>query len=263
MDAWLSAAFLTAAPAPRDTIKFKVMPLTRRWLSPTLMAAALIAGGPHGLTNKTTAGGGPLDIDSQCDWAGGYNKGGCDAGGCDDERFCESFIKGAAGLVRRSDHCFDDFISPMLDPVFFEDPRNLTELRPIYINQWVPDVIGSDVPAGGSFAVYAAQFRIALTERLSLIATKDGYIVDDTEGALDTLLDDGFADVSAGLKYNLLRDPVAGRLLSLGTTYEIPILVKGFSTATPTIWAISGIANRSTAMGKPRSSTGHTTWMPG
>ncbi|MFK8115123.1 MAG: hypothetical protein AB8B91_23175, partial [Rubripirellula sp.] len=67
------------------------------------------------------------------------------------------------------------------------------------------------------------QFRVALTDRLSLIAVKDGFIVDNTEGALDGLLDDGWADVSAGLKYNFLRDTQRGTLGSVGFTYEIPV----------------------------------------
>lgn len=126
-------------------------------------------------------------------------------------------------LIKPSDHCFDDFISPMINFVFFEDPRTVTELRPIFVNHWVPGTIGNNIPAGGTVQLYAAQFRVALTDRLSVIATKDGYIVDNTEGALDGLLDDGWADVSAGLKYNLLRDPCCGTIVSTGFTYELPV----------------------------------------
>jgi hypothetical protein len=127
------------------------------------------------------------------------------------------------GLVKPSDHCFDDFISPMINFVFFEDPRTVTELRPIFVNHWVPDTIGNNIPADGTIELYALQFRAALTERLSLIAVKDGFIVDGTGGALDTLLDDGWAAVTAGLKYNLYRDPQSGTLGSVGFTYEIPV----------------------------------------
>ncbi|WP_207397473.1 hypothetical protein [Bremerella alba] len=126
-------------------------------------------------------------------------------------------------LLRPSDHCFDDFISPMINFVFFEDPRTVTELRPIFVNHWVPNTIGNNIPAGGSVQLYAAQVRVALTERLSVIATKDGFIVDNSEGSLAGLLDDGWADVSAGLKYNLLRDPCSGTIVSTGFTYEMPV----------------------------------------
>lgn len=126
-------------------------------------------------------------------------------------------------LIKPSDHCFDDFISPMINFVFFEDPRTLTEVRPIFLNHWVPDVIGSGVTAGGSVQLYAMEIRLALTEKLSFIATKDGYIVDGTGGTLTTLLDDGWADVTMGLKYNVIRDRCKGRIASIGFTYELPI----------------------------------------
>ena len=129
----------------------------------------------------------------------------------------------ALDLIQPGDKCFDDFISPMINFVFFEDPRTVSELRPIFLTHSVPDTIGSGVPAGGSIQLFAMQFRIALSDRLSLIATKDGYIHDNTGGALDGLLDDGWADVSAGLKYNFIRDVNRGTLASAGFTYEIPL----------------------------------------
>lgn len=156
----------------------------------------------------------------------------CDTSWCDSpgESCCDSgcFDRLSSqfkwsGLIKPSDHCFDDFVSPMINFVYFEDPRTLTELRPIFVTHNVPDTIGSNVAAGGSVQLYALQFRLALTERLSLIAVKDGYIVDNTQGALDTLLGDGWADVTAGLKYNVLRDTQSGTLASVGFTYEIPI----------------------------------------
>lgn len=116
------------------------------------------------------------------------------------------------GLFRESDHQFTDFISPMTNPVYFEDPRTLTEARMIFINHAIPDSLG-----GGTVQLYATQLRAALTENLSLIATKDGYIVSETP-----LIDDGFADVSAGLKYNVYKDVCTQTLLSVGTVFEIP-----------------------------------------
>ena len=126
-------------------------------------------------------------------------------------------------LIRGSDHCFDDFISPMINFVFFEDPRTLTELRPIFVHHNLPQVLESGITADGSVQLYAFQIRLALTERLSLIAVKDGLIVEDVDGATDSIIDDGIADVAIGLKYNLIRDDCNGTLLSAGFTYEIPI----------------------------------------
>ncbi|MCA9126747.1 MAG: hypothetical protein KDB22_06670 [Planctomycetales bacterium] len=101
----------------------------------------------------------------------------------------------------------------MTNPVFFEDPRTLSELRFIFLSHKLPAALG-----GNSVQVYAMQARAALTDRLSVIATKDGFI-----STQSPVLQSGVADVAAGLKYNLYRDVQAGRLVSVGTTYEIPM----------------------------------------
>lgn len=118
-----------------------------------------------------------------------------------------------AKLIQPSDPCFPGFISPMTNPVFFEDPRTLTEARFIFLHHNVPGQAG-----GGQINVMAVQLRAALTERLSFIATKDGFITSS-----NPLIDDGWADLSLGLKYNLIRDTCNQRLLSAGFWYELPV----------------------------------------
>lgn len=160
-----------------------------------------------------------------CDAAGACD--GCDACvGCGNSSMscdCLGRMK-LLGCLKPSDHCFDDFISPMINFVHFEDPRTLTEVRPIYLYHNLPNRVGSLGLPGGAVQLYALQIRLALTERLSLIAVKDGYIIDNVrDGTLDDLLDDGWAAVTAGLKYNVLRDTRRGRLGSVGFTYEMPV----------------------------------------
>lgn len=155
-----------------------------------------------------------------------YRLSSCD--GCCDEPCCGDLCCGDAcgcgaepcvlpatllGCFCESDHCFDDWISPMTNPVFFEDPRTLTELRGIFLQHKVPSTAG-----GGDVQLYALQIRAALTDRLSLIATKDGYAVSD-----NPLIADGWADVALGLKYNLIRDAYTQTLLSGGVVYELPV----------------------------------------
>lgn len=135
----------------------------------------------------------------------------CAAIGCDTGLF-------GLGISKRSDHAFDDFISPTTNPIFFEDPRSLTEVRFLFLHNNLPAFPGAGINKSNSLQVYAAQVRVRLTERLSLIATKDGFIYSQSP-----LIEEGFADVAAGLKYNFYRDPVAGRLFSGGFTYEIPL----------------------------------------
>lgn len=115
-------------------------------------------------------------------------------------------------LNLQTDHDFDNFISPMSNPVFFEDPRMLTEARFIFANHHLPDVLGGD-----NAQLYALQVRARLTDNLSFIATKDGYFVSQSP-----ILDDGWADIAAGLKLSLFTDPDSQMLLSTGFTFEIP-----------------------------------------
>lgn len=124
---------------------------------------------------------------------------------CHDDNCCINILP--------TDHCYDCFISPMTNFVFFEDPRNLTEARAIFVQHTVPDAA-----LGGDVQVIAMQIRARLSDRLSLIATKDGYIFSD-----NPLIDDGWADVSAGLKYLLYSDPCNQVLASAGVVYELPI----------------------------------------
>jgi hypothetical protein len=136
---------------------------------------------------------------------------GCNGFGCDGLGGGGGLL--GYGIIKPSDRCFDDFISPVTNPVYFEDPRTLTEVRFLFLHHRLPNAL-----TGRSVQLYAAQVRLALSERLSFIATKDGLLYTQSP-----LLDSGFADVNAGFKYNLYRDPVAGRLLSGGITYEIPM----------------------------------------
>lgn len=129
----------------------------------------------------------------------------CDC--CNDGGFCC-----LGSLIKPSDPCYNDFISPMTNPVYFEDPRNLSEARLIFLNHKVPLAAG-----GGDVQLYALQVRAALTDRLSFIATKDGYVVSS-----NPVIDDGWADIAAGLKYLLYSDPANQQLASAGVVYELP-----------------------------------------
>lgn len=115
-------------------------------------------------------------------------------------------------MLKPGSPCFDDFISPMTNPVFFEDPRNVTEARFLFLNHKAPAAVG-----GGTVRLYALQLRAKISENVSFIATKDGYI-----DSSNPVIGDGWADLSAGLKFNLVRDAAKGRLVSGGFTFELP-----------------------------------------
>lgn len=109
------------------------------------------------------------------------------------------------------------YVPPITNPTFNETPFITTELRPIYIYHDIPSGFLTN---GGDVNVVAAQIRYALTDRLALIATKDGYSdLDFNAGLPDT---DGFLNIAAGLKYAFIVDPVNQFMLSGGVRYEIP-----------------------------------------
>lgn len=121
------------------------------------------------------------------------------------------------GLIAPSDRDFFYFVSPQSNPLLFEDPRTLTEVRAHFVNQWIPH--SNPVFGGGTAQYLAVQARIAVTKRLSIIATKDGYLWLNP-GA--TAGSEGFADIAAGLKYNLIRNPETQTIVSAGFTHAFP-----------------------------------------
>lgn len=126
----------------------------------------------------------------------------------------------AAGVVVASANAqaqdLSQMISPITNPVNFEDPRHSTELRPIFVYHELDKDLAT---AGGNVQVYALQARFKLSDDFSIIATKDGWtnvkpnaVVNDGEG---------FANVTAGAKYSFYRDDTT--ILTGGLKYEIPI----------------------------------------
>jgi hypothetical protein len=118
----------------------------------------------------------------------------------------------------QSDHCFDGFIGPITTPVYSKDPRSLTELRGLYVHNWIP---GDNLLGGGEFDVYAIQARIALTERLTFIADKDGWLsVRPNNAAIGKR--SGWLNLGLGLKYTFLRDVESQTIAAAGVMYEVP-----------------------------------------
>ena len=112
----------------------------------------------------------------------------------------------------------DRYVPPLTNPIFNETPYITTEARPFYFYHKLPESFVTD---GGDVNLVALQFRIALTERLGFIATKDGYAKFDFDETLPD--EDGFANIALGLKYALISDPETESILTAGLRYEIPI----------------------------------------
>lgn len=117
----------------------------------------------------------------------------------------------------------DYAISPVANPIYFEDPRIYTDVHPIYMHHYLPDTFGfkgGSLPLGGSVDVVAAQIRVKLTDRLALIATKDGYIAFRPDNTLSH--EYGWADIAAGLKYALIDDRDKELIVTPGFTITLP-----------------------------------------
>jgi hypothetical protein len=117
----------------------------------------------------------------------------------------------------------DNTISPVANPIYFEDPKVTNEVRPVYMYHWLPDTFhfsGGSVPLGGQVQVTAVQLRYALTDRLGLIATKDGYIEFQPNHTLGHAY--GWGDLAAGLKYVLVDDQDNQAILTPGFTLTVP-----------------------------------------
>lgn len=112
---------------------------------------------------------------------------------------------------------FTRYVPPLSNPLFNETPYITSELRPIYLHNGIPDSFPTH---GGHIDLGAIQARLALTERLGLIATKDGYI----HATYDNTFPDaqGWANISLGLKYAIVSDPKSETILTLGAGYETP-----------------------------------------
>ena len=122
-------------------------------------------------------------------------------------------FKGSLGEGRHS-----RYVPPLTNPIFNETPYITTEARAFYFYHRLPDDF---VTNGGHVNLVALQLRLALTERLGFIATKDGY----ADFHFDEVLEDtdGFANIALGFKYALLSDPTNEGILTAGLRYEIPI----------------------------------------
>lgn len=131
----------------------------------------------------------------------------------DDANFLGLDLEGSLG-----DGLHSRYVPPVTNFLFNETPYITTEVKPLYAYHDLPS---NFVTGGGHANVVALQGRLAITERLGLIATKDGYTwFNFKAGLADT---DGWNNIAAGLKYNFISIPESETLVTAGIRYEIPV----------------------------------------
>jgi hypothetical protein len=110
------------------------------------------------------------------------------------------------------------YVAPLTSPFFNETPLITTELRPIYIYNELPKSLPR---SGGSVHVGSLQLRLAVTERIGFIVTKNGWADFEFErGSPDS--EQGFLNVAFGVKYAAVALPEHDIFVTLGLRYEAP-----------------------------------------
>lgn len=112
---------------------------------------------------------------------------------------------------------------PISNPTLFDLALPTTNVHPIFLQHRLPSSINTtagDLALGGDVQLYALQFEIALNERLSIVAAKDGYVDMNPDKTLTKT--EGFANLGAGMKYAFILDAEAGTALSGTATLELP-----------------------------------------
>jgi hypothetical protein len=121
----------------------------------------------------------------------------------------------------QSDTCFNGLISPVTNPFFFEDPRALTEVRPIFMFQGVPT--NNPRFGGGDVIFFGTQARVAFTDCFSIVLNELGFVSFNPDHAVPPITSDtGFAEIKIGPKYTFLRCESTGTVIAAGLTFEIP-----------------------------------------
>lgn len=122
-----------------------------------------------------------------------------------------------------SDHCFDNMISPVTNPFLFEDPRALTEVRPIFMYQRAPD--SNTLYDGGNLWYLGTQARLAVTERLSFTIHKLGGVWSDPNNPAGGTFapHSGFSELWLGPKLTFYRDDLCGAIAAAGVNFQIPV----------------------------------------
>ncbi|MDD7984787.1 hypothetical protein PQO01_07490 [Lentisphaera marina] len=137
--------------------------------------------------------------------------------------FLTSLFAGSAVAAETKADSMSAPISPVTDPVNFESPYHTTEIRMIYLHQNFHDKIDTNLgklKLGGEAQLFAIQARYAINDRLSVIATKDGYAKYNFDNTLED--QEGFANIALGVKYTVYHDKDSDFIVTTGFRIEIP-----------------------------------------
>ncbi len=179
------------------------------------IAGAVIAeAAPQNASNEDT----DWTLDSSAFWqSSGSGPGGGSTYAISDRNIfgdTEVLWRGFLSGMRSSTSIHERFIEPVGNPIYFESPFIETNMKLFYV--W-HDFPSNGQIGGGQLNAWSAQIRLALTDRLAFIATKDGYS-DLNAGILPRA--SGWNDFRIGLKYALIVDEPNNFVLTAGLRWE-------------------------------------------
>lgn len=120
---------------------------------------------------------------------------------------------------------FESARRPISNPTRFDLALPRTNVHAFWMHHKFPSQVklnnGTKLDLGGDLNLYAVQFEYAFNDRLSLVATKDGYIDFNPDGAAFSD-ESGFANLAAGLKYAFILNPEKQYVLSGSAVVELP-----------------------------------------
>lgn len=176
------------------------------------------------------APGGPAGVDM-------YNKGvvnnDSDLGGFwtrtgDRLKRCWDEVTGGASSAFQGQHMFQSdtrfqgFASPVTNPFFAQDPRALTEIRPLLIWQHTPSA--NPVWNGGNNFQFAATGSVAITPHISLTLNRLGFsTINPRVGSADVPAGSatGFSDIALGPKISFGSE-ASNSVFAFGLIFDIP-----------------------------------------
>jgi hypothetical protein len=136
----------------------------------------------------------------------------------DDPSSCPTWFPDFASSCHRKPR-FGSFVAPSVTPYLFEDPFTTTGLY--FWGAW-HEFPNDSVFQGGEAGLVALQARVAITDRLSFIATKDGFVMIYPDNPI-LYKSSGGVDLGAGFKYEAVRIPEWQFVLSPIVRFEAPI----------------------------------------
>ncbi len=137
---------------------------------------------------------------------------------------CKDWFGGTNGngFNCKSDGAFESLITPVSNPFYFEDPRALTEVRPLFLFQNSPK--NAPIFAGGNSYFFGLQGRLALNDRWSIVVNKLGVVSFDPSAPVDGISNStGFAELNIGPKFTFLHNTTNNTVAAFGLNLDLPI----------------------------------------